>query len=86
MVDLRANPAAILEQLARDLTTNLLGCAVVVVGDDDTMDIMTRALELGCSDYIPSSQLKSKLIRRVQKAARRLTRRASSTVRSSSGG
>ncbi len=85
LVDLRADPAAILEQIARDLTTSLLGCAVVVVGADDTMNIMTRALELGCSDYIPSSQLKSKLVQRVQKAARRLTRRVSSTVRSSSG-
>jgi len=49
--------------------------AVVVVGPDDSFELMTRALELGAADYLPAPEIKHSLRRSVERLLRRRRRR-----------
>ena len=74
VVDLGPDAGAVLDLLALHLERGrLAGVPVVVVGPADDFAIMTRALELGLSDYVPASELARKL----PKVLRRLRRRGS---------
>ena len=48
--------------------------AVVVVGPDDSFEIMTRALELGAADYLPEADVRRVLRRSVERLLRRRRR------------
>ena len=71
VVDLRPDPAAALDHLAPHLEGVLAGVPVVAVGPADTIDVMSRALELGLASYVPSADV----VRKLPRLLRRLIRR-----------
>ena len=73
VVDARQNTQALLEEVASsiDEAGRCNGLPLVIVGPDDDLVPMTKALELGVAGYVPSSKLVSKLSSTVEKASRR---------------
>ncbi len=77
VVDLRADPSAHLSALAGQLTEGLLaGRPVIIVGPEDDMELMTWALNLGLSNYVPQSTVGEKLPKIVARVLRRLRRKS----------
>ncbi|MCA9668654.1 MAG: protein kinase [Myxococcales bacterium] len=72
VVDLGAQPRVALDALAPLLADGKLsGLPVVVVGPDDAMDEMSRALALKIAAYVPRSKLQRRLLKAVRRATRR---------------
>ena len=75
VVDVRADPDAELESVARTLCRD--GgppVPLVVVGPDGLFDAMRRALELGAADYVAESVLSARLPARIARIAKRAAR------------
>jgi serine/threonine-protein kinase len=74
VVDIRSEPAAMLDTLASWLAGGVLGGRpLVVVGPDDDMSAMTRTLTIGGADYVPESDL-ARLPKKLTRAVRRRKR------------
>ncbi|MCA9665947.1 MAG: serine/threonine protein kinase [Myxococcales bacterium] len=83
VVDVRDDAGAGLDRLAAHMQGGRGGGGagaiekppVVVVGPDDSVEPMARALELGVDHYVPASQMAVKLPKAVKRAARRYAKR-----------
>ena len=72
VVDLRPDPGSALVELADQLEDGALaGVPVVALGPADSIESMTRALELGLADYVPAAELADKLPRVLRRLMRR---------------
>jgi len=70
VVDIRGAALPLLDRLAALRAEGRIAAPVVVVGPEDSLAPMTRALELGVSDYVPESVVVARLPRAVQRARR----------------
>lgn len=78
VVDIRTGAQEALDAIEAWLRGGgLAACALLVVGPDDAMDAMTRALSIGVADYVPASDL-SRLAKKLARAVRRHKRPAAS--------
>ena len=62
--------------LLTDGTIN--GTPVVVIGSAQSMDLMTRAVELGVAGFVPESNLSAKLPKTLRRIVKRLSKQLSS--------
>jgi serine/threonine protein kinase len=76
-VDLSPDPEPLFSTLQRVLQAEVLqqkSIPIMVIGPDDSFDLMTRCLTSGIFDYIPISQLAQKLPKSFRRAIRMQTR------------
>ncbi len=76
VVDLGDDPTGLLQALSGRLSKGRLsGKDVVIVGPEDDMELMTSALNLGLSNYVPKSVVGEKLPKIIARILRRLRRK-----------
>lgn len=75
VVSLVSDPTELLQSLLKTMEDGLLqGIAVVVVGPDDAFELMSMALERGVFDYVPESQISTKLAKSIRRMIRKKQR------------
>lgn len=76
ILDLRSDPEALFGQLKEAMGEGVLGeAAVILVGPDEDMSLMTRSLELGVFDYVPGGSARQKLPKSLRRIARKKARK-----------
>lgn len=76
-----ADPEPMLDEVTAQVEQGF-ALSVVVVGPDDSFDLMNRALEKGVFDYVPQSQIASKLAKSIRRTIRRSQRKSRRSKRS----
>ncbi len=82
VVSLLAAPEELLQKLIQVMKDGLLqATSVVVLGPDDSIELMTLALEQGVFDYVPQSQIATKLAKSIRRMIRKKQRAEKRSLR-----